>query len=144
MARQPISPPGQRVLTQYHDAAGNLVLETEYNERIIVAPDGSLTHQKLADNIALTSGEMFHPGLATGPNPVLVPGLCTFCRPHRNGARPLTNAKHLQLCVRCGQACCPQHRIQSRYDRKWRCRHCHLRHRIALFLRFVVCERVEG
>ena len=143
MARQPIMPPSRRVVTEYFDAQGNPTGRTEYREEIIAGPNG-MSHETTAENIALTTGEMFNASMASGQSPVLIPGLCAFCRRHRNGARPLTNAKHLQLCVRCGQACCPQHRIQSRYDRKWRCRHCHLRHRIALFLRFVVCERVEG
>lgn len=141
MARQPIVPPGQRTVTQYHDADGNLVVETEYHERIIISPDGSVTNLKQADNIQLASGEMFNPAMAAGQNPVLTPGLCRFCQRRRRPS--MVNAKHLRLCVGCGRPCCPVHRRQSRYDKQPRCRRCHRCHRMGLAVRAVFMERVE-
>ena len=141
MARKPIVPPGERIVTQYHDVNGNTVLVTEYNERIVIGPDGSVTKLKEAENIQLVSGEMFNPAMAAGQNPVLVPGLCAFCQRQRRP--PMTNAKHLRICASCGRPCCSLHRRQSHHDRQWRCRRCHRRHRFGHGLRFIFMERIE-
>ncbi len=141
MARRPISPPDLRTVTHYRDADGNLVLVTEYNERIVIGDDGSITNLKQAENIQLVSGEMFNPSMAAGQNPVLIPGLCAFCQRRRKA--PLTNSKHLHLCVVCGRPCCSLHRKQSGYDKQWRCLRCHRRHRLGLVVRSIFMERVD-
>ncbi|MFA7281363.1 MAG: hypothetical protein WC100_14865 [Sterolibacterium sp.] len=138
MARRQITPPSQRIVTQYRDADGNLVLQTEYNERIVIA-NGEVTHIKQGENIQLVSGEMFNPAMAAGQHPVLVVGLCHSCQ--GSPRVPLTNAKHLRICAGCGRPSCPIHRRQSRYDKKWRCLRCYRRHRMGLLFRGIFLER---
>lgn len=135
MARVPLQKPGQRVVTRYRDADGNLVLETEFNERIVLDQDNNAVLYREADNVQLNSGELFNPSMSSGQKPVLLPGICDLCR--EAGHRVLTNSKHLRLCANCGKPVCAKHRSQSRYDKKFRCPRCHRRHRWGLFFRAI-------
>lgn len=144
MARRNLMPPAKHTVTVYLDEHGNPLSEAIYEEQIVTGPDNSLTTLKRATNQPLITGEMFNPAMATGQDPVLLPALCAFCRaPHGASTRPMTNAKHLHLCRRCGTPCCPRHAVQSRYDRHWRCRSCNRNHRAKLLLRSIFFQRVD-
>ena len=158
MARQNSSSPiNVHVETRYLDDLGEEVHVAHYREEMIQDPaTGDILTRKVGENMTLGSGESFNPSQATGANPVLLTGTCSFCvaaRKRSFGSRnrmpnPLCNVKHLRHCHICGRPACLRHIRFSKYDKKFRCLRHHRLHRLArilgLIFRGIFFERVEG
>ena len=129
--------------TRVFDEQGQEIYIGRFSQETVHDPqDGSVATHTEAESTTLTSGENYHPGMSTGPKPIMLTGVCEAC--HSTSLWPwtwrkthgLTKVQHLKRCQDCGMPLCPRHRRESRVDRKPRCLKHHRRH---MFRHYVKC-----
>lgn len=138
----------RRTETRMTDESGQEVYRAQYSQETSHNPqDGSVNTITRAESTTLSSGETFHVGMSAGPNPVLLTGLCEFCRTmfafpwsRRRNTHGLTNVKDLMPCHDCGRPACARHRRQSTHDKGWRCLKHHRIHKWKLRLQSIFFE----
>ena len=130
-----------RTVTKFIDESGRVIHTLGYTKETVHDPqDGSINIITSAESDTLVSGENFNAGMAAGPNPIMLTGVCTLCRAsvlrwsRKRSTHGLCNLKQLKRCCQCGVPVCPRHCRQSRYDKHWRCLKHHKIHKWTLRL----------
>jgi len=147
--QRPNSSTEQHNITNFKDETGEVLETSEYREERDRIGDRVII-RKTAECRTLATGELYHPGLSSGSNPVMLAGACSLCGTtpsifpwRRRRTTRLCNAAHLKPCHSCGISICPRHRRRSTKDRKWRCLSCHRKHWWASLLSPLFFEEIE-
>jgi hypothetical protein len=137
----------QRTTTVLRDINRDPILEIGLEEYIVRHADGSITFYRRSDNIQLADGTQWNPGFLTTNPPVFV-GVCQQCRMFsfrslhiRKPCHGITTLGRAKLCADCGILCCPNHRILSTRDQKWRCLGCAKKHSVKEFIKSIFFVR---
>jgi len=138
-----IAPPASYTQTIIRDVDGTPILEIGYSDYMVANPDGSLTQQKVAENIMLADGTVWNPSMMQSTAPVLL-GCCHDCRhpPLRGFCRDvpthgLVTLKRARHCKDCGRLACPRHITKVPGTNAWRCLSCAKKYRRRSFIRSI-------
>ncbi len=102
--------------TVIRDSKGNVILEIGLSEAMIFNPDGTMTKQRISENIVLACGAVFNPAMAMGQDPVMLIGVCDRC--HR-----LCSKEGGHRCDECDAFLCPSD-ARKADNGGWRCASC--------------------
>jgi hypothetical protein len=116
------------------DEKGRTILQVGSNQFMVRDSHNNLIHRSIDENILLSDGVFWNPGMLKKNPPVYV-GICYKCRKRGHGIVTISRAK---TCVKCGRLCCPSHR--KLLDNQWLCIRCSWYRRIFKFFRFILFE----